>query len=69
MAVESYRKEGLLLRDCCLGYDIANERTVLGWLRRYELLAIEGLGERRCRPKAMKKTIKLKIDKVKTCFT
>ena len=56
--VESYRKEGLSLRDCCLRYNIANESTVLGWLRKYELLGIEGLGERRGRPKAMEKNKK-----------
>jgi transposase len=56
--VESYRNEGLSLRNCCLRYNIANESTVLGWLRKYELMGIEGLSEQRGRPKVMEKNKK-----------
>jgi len=52
--VESYN-EGLSLRDCCSRYEIANESSVLSWVRRYERSGIEGLQEQRGRPKIMKK--------------
>jgi len=57
--VESYN-EGLSLRDCCSRYEIANESTVLSWVRRYECSGIEGLQEQRGRPKIMKKDKPLK---------
>ena len=53
--VESYTNEGLSLRDCCSRYGIANESSVLSWIRGYERSGIDGLQERRGRPKIMKK--------------
>jgi transposase len=53
--VESYRKDGLSLRDCCLSYGIANEGTVHSWVRRYEQSGLDGLREQRGRPKIMRK--------------
>lgn len=38
---------------------------MLGWLRKYELLGIEGLGERQGRPKAMEKNKKTSPKKSK----
>jgi transposase len=55
--VESYRKDGLSLRDCCLNYGIANEGTVHSWVRRYEQSGLDGLREQRGRPKVMKENI------------
>lgn len=52
--VESYRREGLSLRDCCSKYDIANESSVLSWVRKYEKSGQDGLREQRGRPKVMK---------------
>lgn len=53
--VEQYKVEGLSLRDCCSHYSIANESTVLSWVRKYELSGLHGLREQRGRPKLMKK--------------
>jgi transposase len=53
--IESYTNEGLSLRDCRLRYGIANESSVVSWVRNYERSGIEGLQERRGRPKIMKK--------------
>lgn len=61
--VESYRKEGLSLRDCCLNYGIANEGTVLCWVRRYEQSGLDGLRRARGRPKVMKENIPSKKTK------
>lgn len=52
--VESYRKEGLSLRDCCSRYAIANESTVLSWVRKHEQSGLAGLRQQRGRPKVMK---------------
>jgi transposase len=52
--VESYRNEGLSLRECCLRYNIANEGIVFSWARKYELSGLEGLRRRPGRPKIMK---------------
>ena len=53
--VKSYQEEGLSLRACCLRYDIANESTVLSWVRKYETLGFDSLGKQHGRPKVMKK--------------
>lgn len=55
--VESYRKQELSLRDCCLHYGIANESTLLSWVRKYEQSGLDGLRKQRGRPKLMKKNI------------
>lgn len=55
MVVESYNNEGLSLRDCCSRYGIANESTVLFWIRKYERSGIDGLRGQRGRPSIMKK--------------
>ena len=61
--VESYRKDGLSLRDCCLNHDIAHEGTVLSWVRRYEQSGLDGLRQARGRPKVMKENIPSKKTK------
>ena len=61
--VESYRKDGLSLRDCCLNYGIAHECTVLSWARRYEQSGLDGLRQARGRPKVMKENIPSKKTK------
>ena len=53
--VESYNHEGLSLKDCCSRYCIPNASSVLFWIRRYELLGIDGLRGQPGRPKIMKK--------------
>jgi transposase len=55
--VESYRKDGLSLRDCCLNYGIAHEGTVLSWVRKYEQSGLDGLRRACGRPKVMKENI------------
>jgi len=52
--VESYLKEGLSLKDCCLNYGVAHEGTVLRWIKRYEQSGLNGLRKARDRPKIMK---------------
>ena len=53
--VQSYHREGLSLVASCSRYDIANESSVIDWLRKYEKLGIDGLREQRPRPNIMKK--------------
>jgi len=55
--VKGYLDEGLSLRACCLEYGIANESTVLSWVRKYELSGLNGLREQRGRPMIMKDKI------------
>lgn len=53
--VERYRSGELSLRDCCSEYGVANESSVLSWVKKYELSGLHGLREQRGRPKIMKK--------------
>lgn len=53
--VQRYHREGLSLVACCLRYNIANESTVISWLRKYEALGIDAFREQRGRPTIMKK--------------
>jgi transposase len=60
--VESYRKDGLSLRDCC-SYLLTHESTVLSWVRRYEQSGLDGPRRTRGRPKVMKENLSSKKTK------
>ncbi|TBO42993.1 helix-turn-helix domain-containing protein [Pedobacter kyonggii] len=43
LAIECYRYKTLSLKECCIRFNIANDGTLLGWLRKYEQFGIGGL--------------------------
>lgn len=52
--VKAYKDNGLSLRDCCLHFNIPAQSTVSSWVRNYEQLGLDGLGEQKGRPRTMK---------------